>query len=53
MTSRRRRERATLIATMKARETVTVRAMAAGGVSSIVGTLMGIVIATAGRRRLL
>lgn len=41
------------MATMGATQDGTVRAMLAGGVSLVVGMLMGIIIARAGRRRLL
>jgi hypothetical protein len=41
------------MATMGATQDGTVRAMLAGGVSLVVGMLMGIIIARGGRRRLL
>jgi hypothetical protein len=41
------------MATSGATQDGTVRAMLAGGVSLVVGMLMGIIIARAGRRRLL
>jgi hypothetical protein len=43
---------ATRMTSMGARQAGTVRAMVAGGVSLIVGTVMGIIIAGAGQRRL-